>query len=68
MARLGREAEALALLDTEAEAAAGFQPWWAVRAEALRRLGRPEAGAAYDRAIALAPDPAVRAWLARRRP
>ena len=46
-----------------------FQPWHAVRADLLRRLGRvEESRAAYDAAIALAPGPAERAWLASRRP
>lgn len=46
-----------------------FQPWHAVRADLLRRLGRvEESRAAYDRAIQLAPGPAERAWLAARRP
>ena len=46
-----------------------FQPWWAVRADLLRRLGQIDASrVAYDRSIALAPGAAERAWLARRRP
>ncbi len=46
-----------------------FQPWHAVRADLLRRLGRrTESRDAYDRAIALAPGPAERAWLIDRRP
>ena len=45
-----------------------FQPWHAVRADLLRRLGRiEESRAAYDRAIDLAPGPAERTWLAARR-
>jgi RNA polymerase sigma-70 factor (ECF subfamily) len=48
---------------------AEFQPWHAVRADLLRRLGRlEESRAAYDDAIRLAPGPAERAWLAARRP
>lgn len=54
--------EALAALDA-ITGAEGYQPWWAMRAETLSRLGRPEAAAAYARAIALAEDPAVRAFL-----
>jgi len=42
------------------------QPWWAVRAEALRQLGDPAAHAAYEQAIALARDPAVQDHLKRR--
>ncbi|MFE5672645.1 RNA polymerase sigma factor [Agromyces sp. NPDC056523] len=45
-----------------------FQPWWATRADLLRRAGRDaEADAAYARAIELTPDPDVRAFLERRR-
>ena len=44
----------------------GFQPWHAVRADLLRRLGRRvESRAAYERAITLATGPAERAWLTR---
>ncbi len=47
---------------------ADFQPFHAVRADLLARLGRrDEALAAYDRAIAMAPGPAERKWLVRRR-
>lgn len=60
----GAEA-ALAALDA-IEGAEAYQPWWAMRAELLSRLGHAEAGAAYARAIALAEDPAVRAFLAAR--
>jgi RNA polymerase sigma-70 factor (ECF subfamily) len=46
-----------------------FQPWHAVRADLLRRLGRIEQSrAAYDNAIRLAPGAAEQAWLASRRP
>ncbi|RRN65890.1 RNA polymerase sigma factor [Caulobacter sp. 602-1] len=45
-----------------------FQPFHAVQADLLARLGRPdEALAAYDRAIAMAPGAAERLWLIRRR-
>ncbi|TSD88870.1 RNA polymerase subunit sigma-70 [Mycobacterium sp. KBS0706] len=47
------------------EAVAGYQPYWALAAHLLRRLGRP-ADAAYDRAIGLCEDPAMRAFLLRR--
>lgn len=44
------------------------QPYWAVRAELLSRLQRrDEADAAYDRAIGLSEDDAVRSFLHRRR-
>ncbi|MFD3444103.1 RNA polymerase sigma factor, partial [Microbacteriaceae bacterium 4G12] len=50
------------------EAVQRFQPAWATRAHLLDRAGRAdEAAAAYDRAIALTTDPAVRAYLADRR-
>lgn len=45
-----------------------YQPYWAVRAHLLQRLGkRPEAVKAFDRAIGLAEDPAVRQFLLQRR-
>ena len=44
-----------------------YQPYWAVRAHFLRQLGRPQAVEAYDRAIGLSDDPAVRAFLTERR-
>jgi RNA polymerase sigma-70 factor (ECF subfamily) len=44
------------------------QPYWAVRADLLRRAGRTgEAVAAYHRAIGLTEDPAVRKFLTKRR-
>lgn len=46
----------------------GYHPFHVVRAELLRRLGRgAEAREAYDRALALATNPAERAHLAHRR-
>jgi predicted RNA polymerase sigma factor len=46
----------------------GYQPYWAVRADLLRRAGDLSmAREAYDRAIALSPEPAIRRWLAARR-
>jgi|SRR5215510_3401444 len=58
----------LAVLDTiESEAASSYQPYWAVRAHLLQQLGKPEALDAYDRAIGLAEDPAVREFLLNRR-
>jgi RNA polymerase sigma-70 factor (ECF subfamily) len=48
-----------------AEAVAGYQPYWALAAHLLRRLGQP-AEAAYERAIGLCEDPAMRAFLMRR--
>jgi len=45
-----------------------YQPYWAVRAHLLQRLGKTqEAADAYDRAIGLAEDPAVREFLLKKR-
>ncbi len=45
-----------------------YQPYWAVRAHLLQRLGKtPEAMDAFDRAIGLTEDPAVRQFLLQRR-
>lgn len=47
---------------------ADYQPYWAARAELLAQSGRPaEADAAYERAIGLESDAAVRRFLQRRR-
>ena len=47
---------------------AEYQPYWAARAELLARAGAPaEAREAYDMAIGLERDPAVRAFLQRRK-
>ncbi|PZF76110.1 RNA polymerase subunit sigma-70 [Aestuariivirga litoralis] len=69
-ARVGQAAVAepedgLALLAAVPEKlAAGYQPFHAVRAELLRRLGRAaEARAAYVRAVELSPDPELRQFL-----
>lgn len=46
---------------------ADYQPYWAARAELLARAGEPhEARLAYERAIGLARDPAVRRFLQQR--
>jgi len=54
-------AAGLACLDAvDGEAAAGYQPYWAVRGHLLGQLGRHgEARAAYDIAIGLSEDSAV---------
>jgi predicted RNA polymerase sigma factor len=59
----------LAVLDgIDPDAVAAYQPYWAVRAHLLRRLGKTsEAAHAFDRAIGLAEDPAVRQFLLQRR-
>jgi len=47
--------------------AAGYQPYWALLAHLLARLGRrDEAAAAFDRAIGLCEDAAMRAFLIQR--
>jgi predicted RNA polymerase sigma factor len=47
---------------------ASYQPYWAVRAHLLQRRGRvQEARDAFERAIGLAKDPAVRRFLLQRR-
>lgn len=56
----------LAALDA-IEGADAFQPWWAVRAELLRQRRDPAAAVAYDRAISLTEDPALREYLQTRR-
>jgi RNA polymerase sigma-70 factor (ECF subfamily) len=59
----------LAVLDTiDAEAVSTYQPYWAVRAHLLQCLGKQaEAMHAYDQAIGLAEDPAVREFLLQKR-
>jgi RNA polymerase sigma-70 factor (ECF subfamily) len=59
----------LAVLDAiEAKAVSCYQPYWAVRAHLLQQLEKtPAALDAYDRAIGLAEDPAVRAFLLKKR-
>ena len=64
----GAEA-ALAALDAIApDDVSAYQPYWAVRAHVLQRLRKtPEALDAFDRAIGLTEDPAVRQFLLQRR-
>jgi predicted RNA polymerase sigma factor len=59
----------LAILELiDRDAVADYQPYWAVRAHVLRRLDKTrEAADAYDRAIGLAEDPAVREFLLQKR-
>jgi RNA polymerase sigma-70 factor (ECF subfamily) len=59
----------LAVLDgIDLEAVSAYQPYWAVRAHLLQRLGKTfEAVDSFDRAIGLAEDPAVRQFLLQRR-
>jgi RNA polymerase sigma-70 factor (ECF subfamily) len=59
----------LATLDAiDPDDISAYQPYWAVRAHLLQRLGKiPEALDAFDRAIGLTADPAVRQFLLQRR-
>ena len=59
----------LAILDSiDADAGSHYQPYWAVRAHLLTCLGkRSEASDAYDRAIGLTEDSAVREFLLQKR-
>ena len=59
----------LAVLDAIAEDdISAYQPYWAVRAHLLQWLGKKhDALVAYDRAIGLAEDPAVREFLLQKR-
>ena len=55
--------------EIDLDAVSSYQPYWAVRAHLLRELGKTvEASDAYDRAIGLAEDPAVRKFLLDQRP
>ena len=62
-------AEGLAVLDAiDQDAVSAYQPYWAVRAHLLQLLGKdPEAQHAYERAIGLAEDAAVREFLLQKR-
>jgi predicted RNA polymerase sigma factor len=59
----------LAVLDgIDPDDVSNYQPYWAVRAHLLQRLGKAsEAAHAFDRAIGLAEGPAVRQFLLQRR-
>jgi len=61
--------EGLAVLDgIDPDDVGSYQPYWAVRAHLLQRLGKAsEAADAFDRAIGLTEDPAVRQFLLQRR-
>lgn len=69
IAAAGQPGQGLAYLDElPAGTVAAYQPYWAVRAHLLAGLGRAqEAQVAYDRALGLTEDPAVRAFLLERR-
>jgi RNA polymerase sigma-70 factor (ECF subfamily) len=59
----------LAVLDAiDSDAVSVYQPYWAVRAHLLQRLGKTrESLEAFSRAIGLAEDPAVREFLLQKR-
>jgi predicted RNA polymerase sigma factor len=57
----------LTLLDQLEPRPVSYQPYWAVRAHLLQQLDRPEAADAFDRAVGLSADPAVRDFLLDRR-
>jgi predicted RNA polymerase sigma factor len=64
----GAEQGLLVLDSINRDSVSAYQPYWAVRAHLLQRLGRTaEASDAYDRAIGLAEDPAVREFLLEKR-
>jgi len=64
----GAEAGLAALDAINPESARNYQPYWAVRAHLLRQAGyEDEARNAFEQAIALAADPAVRQFLLKRR-
>jgi predicted RNA polymerase sigma factor len=65
---LGAEAALGALDGIDRDEISLYQPYWAVRAHVLQRLGKtPETLDAFDRAIGLTEDPAVRQFLLQRR-
>jgi RNA polymerase sigma-70 factor (ECF subfamily) len=64
----GSESGLVVLDGIDPDAVSAYQPYWAVRAHLLQRLGKTsEASDAFDRAIGLAEDPAVRQFLFQRR-
>jgi predicted RNA polymerase sigma factor len=69
LAEANRAEQGLAVLDAiDKDAVSAYQPYWAVRAHLLQRLGKGlEAQHAYDRAVGLAEDPAVREFLIQKR-
>jgi predicted RNA polymerase sigma factor len=69
VAEVKGSAAGLAVLESiDQEAVSDYQPYWAVRAHLLRRLGKArEARDAYDRAVGLAEDSSVREFLLQKR-
>jgi RNA polymerase sigma-70 factor (ECF subfamily) len=69
LAEANGAAQGLAVLDAiDSRSVSAYQPYWAVRAHLLQRLGKAfEAQRAYDRAIGLSEDPAIREFLLNQR-
>ena len=68
LSHVNRDADALAALDRiEPMRIETYQPYWAVRAHVLQRLGDPIAAKTYDRAIGLSTDDAARMFLKERK-
>jgi predicted RNA polymerase sigma factor len=64
----GPEAGLAVLESVDADAGSHYQPYWAVRAHLLQRVGKTrEALDAYDRAIGLTEDSSVRHFLLQKR-
>ena len=64
----GASAGLRALDAVDGDRVQSYQPYWAVRADLLAKLGRvAEADAAYQRSIGLTEDPAARAFLKAKR-
>lgn len=64
----GPEAGLTVLDSIDADTVSSYQPYWAVRAHVLQQLGKMhEALDAYNQAIGLAEDPAVREFLLQKR-
>jgi predicted RNA polymerase sigma factor len=64
----GPEAGLAVLESIDADAGSHYQPYWAVRAHLLQRVGKTrEASDAYDRAIGLTEDSSVRHFLLQKR-
>lgn len=68
LSNAGRNEDALAALEGIGTAHTGpYQPYWAVRAHVLNRLGDARAADAYDHAIGLSTDDAARSFLRARK-
>lgn len=69
LGEVNRAQDGLSVLDAiDQDSVSAYQPYWAVRAHLLQALGnRSEARHAYDRAIGLAEDSAIREFLLQKR-